>query len=89
MVVAWSTFGPQPSGPQQTPTDNAEAASTCPVSHVHRCQQRPIWLCQQEVAGSNLAVPPSAMVAELMARPTSMSFYPSSRTRTYRVLRNC
>ena len=25
-----------PSGPQQTPTDNAEAASTCAVSHFHR-----------------------------------------------------
>jgi hypothetical protein len=44
-------------GPERTITGNATAASTCAVPCRRRWRSGPIWLCKQEVTGSNLAVP--------------------------------
>ena len=42
---------------QRTPTDNTMAPVSCGGPHLSRSRSRRIWLCKQEVAGSNLAVP--------------------------------
>jgi hypothetical protein len=41
----------------RTSTDNSTAGMTCAVGRLSRWRPYPIWLCKQEVAGSNLAVP--------------------------------
>jgi hypothetical protein len=47
-------------GPERTTTDNHQAAPTCAAPHPRRWQQRPNWLWEQGVAGSNPAVRPPA-----------------------------
>jgi hypothetical protein len=50
-------FTTDASGRKRTPTDNPAATMTCTVRRLAGWRPRPIWLCKQEVAGSNLAVP--------------------------------
>jgi hypothetical protein len=50
-------FTAAPTSLQRTTTDNARARSTSAVPCHRRSRSCPNWLCKQEVAGSNLAVP--------------------------------
>jgi hypothetical protein len=60
-------------GPERTTTDNHEAASTCALPHPRRSQQRPNWLWEQGVAGSNPAVPTTSTTPCAAGVPTAPS----------------